>query len=356
MKINFVIPPIGESGGINIIQRYASELTKRGHDVQIYLPLTGVFPDRYATKVQNFVYSSYCFIKALIGWVGDRDNRGRRILRCNNYFIRKADVTIATAWPTAYLVAKLNKNKGEKYYFIQDFEVWDNKKRGLGSYRLPLKHIVISDWINQQVAMNLDLPPAQVVYDGLDIPSSQVVLNTKRDPFSVLMLNHTLEKKGVEFGLKAFRIAKKVIPELHLTMFGMSDSSNLPDDMDIEYHRNPSKLELSELYAKNSIFLFPSIEEGWGLTPLEAISFGEVVVGTSAGFAHDLGMSGYNMLISKPKDSQRMAEQLIEVVKNTKLKDEIQSHGRELAKALSWDRSTSRFEQILSDTLEKRER
>lgn len=41
-----------------------------------------------------------------------------------------ADYIIATAWPTAYDVAKLSDKKGKKYYFIQDFEVWDDKKGG----------------------------------------------------------------------------------------------------------------------------------------------------------------------------------------------------------------------------------
>ncbi len=39
--------------------------------------------------------------------------------------IPDADVVIATAWQTAYTVDRLSDNKGDKFYFVQNYEIWD---------------------------------------------------------------------------------------------------------------------------------------------------------------------------------------------------------------------------------------
>ena len=36
MKINFVIPTPGNTGGLQVIYKYAEEFQKKGHDVRIY--------------------------------------------------------------------------------------------------------------------------------------------------------------------------------------------------------------------------------------------------------------------------------------------------------------------------------
>lgn len=39
--------------------------------------------------------------------------------------IPDADVVFATAWETAYTVSRLHEKKGRKYYFVQNYEIWD---------------------------------------------------------------------------------------------------------------------------------------------------------------------------------------------------------------------------------------
>ena len=37
-RINFILPSIGKSGGVNVVLKYATELKKIGWDVLIYVP------------------------------------------------------------------------------------------------------------------------------------------------------------------------------------------------------------------------------------------------------------------------------------------------------------------------------
>lgn len=122
------------------------------------------------------------------------------VLSINNLFMKDADAVIATSWPSAYRVNKLNKDKGKKFYFIQDFEIWDNEEYVKETYKLPLNKIVISSWINQRMREELDIGPFPIVFNGLDTDMYHNTGKRKEDTSEInfLMLNHILPKKGVK--------------------------------------------------------------------------------------------------------------------------------------------------------------
>ena len=128
------------------------------------------------------------------------------------------------------------------------------------------------------------------------------------------MLNHQLEKKGVANGIKVFEKIKEKYPDARLRMFGMCNNKNLPSY--VKYYQNPSQKELVNLYCKSNFFIFPSLEEGWGLTPIEAMACGCIVFGTNTGFVLDMGEHKKNMMISEPNNVEAMVENVIDVLNN----------------------------------------
>lgn len=125
----------------------------------------------------------------------------------------------------------------------------------------------------------------------------------------------------------------------------MSDNTNLPED--VEYFQNPSKDKIVELYSQADVFIFPSLEEGWGLTPLEAMACGCVVVGTRTGFVLDLGKHRENMMISEPGDVSGMVENVEEVLSDSVLMKKIQKNAIETAEGLDWEKSADKLMDIL---------
>ena len=250
---------------------------------------------------------------------------------------------IATSWPSAYRVNKLNKDKGKKFYFIQDFEIWDNEEYVKETYKLPLNKIVISSWINQRMREELDIGPFPIVFNGLDTDMYHNTGKRKEDTSEInfLMLNHILPKKGVKNGLEVFQKVKKKYKNCKLRMFGMCDNSNLPDD--VEYYQNPTKQKLLDLYSNSDIFIFPSLEEGWGLTPLEAMACGCVVVGTNTGFVLDLGQHENNMMISTPNNVDEMVENVEQLIMDTELMKKIQKNSIETIRQLEWKQSVQKL-------------
>ena len=346
MIINFVLPSIGASGGIDVVYKYVELLTLRGHDVCVYKELCASNMHRYQSKLKNLIHQIYCSVKAVVKKDDYQHDVDRYVWFLSDKTVRDADITIATAWPTAFKVANLSESKGKKYYFIQDYETWDNAELVKQSYKLPLNKIVISSWINSCLKMDLGIGPFPIVYNGIDLNLFHPVeVKKQNDKINFLMLNHTLPKKGVKYGIEAYEKVVMNHPNCKLRMFGMCGPENLPEY--VEYYQNPSKDKLLELYSMSDIFIFSSVEEGWGLTPLEAMACGCVVVGTNVGFVPDLGRHKENMMISEPRDIGGMVDNIEDLLKNPKLMQEIKNRMKCELPKLSWEASVNKFESII---------
>lgn len=347
MKINFVLPSLGRSGGTDVVYKYAELLEKDGHDVAIYKEIIASNMHLFKYSWKNRLHQVYCTMKALLVSMRNKNHFDRFVFILNNQFVRNADVVVATAWPTAYRVSKLPENKGKKYYFIQGFEIWDNKELGLGSYKLPLNKIVVSTWINERLKNELEMGPFPVVYSGIDTAFFENTNVTKQqdDIVRFLMLNHTLSIKGVQNGIKVYEKIHSKYPNSKLVMFGMCNGSNIPAY--VEYHQNPSRDELVNLYSDSDIFIFPSIEEGWGLTPIEAMACGCAVVGTRTGFVLDFGRNKENMMISEPGDIQGMMENIENLISDDELFEKVRKGGMETVQALNWHVCVKTLEKII---------
>lgn len=350
MKINIILPMLAKSGGSAVIYKYVELLQKQGHSIIVYRPILAFNSRRYSSKVINYIHRLYCTCKSIRKVFTKNSAVDKYIPTVKNMFIRDADIVMATSWPTSFSVNKLSDCKGEKIYFVQDFEIWDNKKYGLKSYMLPLKKIVISTWINMQLKEYLNLGPFPIVFNGIDIkkfnnPNKRHKKNG--ETVRCLLLNHVLTKKGVLDGVKAFELAKEKYPNIVLESFGMCDGNNLPKN--VEYTQNPTSDELVSIYNRADIFIFPSHTEGWGLTPLEAMACQCAVVGTRTGFVLDIGKAEENMLICEPGDIEGLADNIYRLCVDGDLRRRLAENGCRDIRKLTWDNSSIKLCGLLED-------
>jgi glycosyltransferase involved in cell wall biosynthesis len=340
MKINFILPGLGDSGGIQVVLKYVELLKQQGEDVIVYSSISSPNLHRYHSPVLNIAHQIYCTIKTCN--TARRDQRGIKwVWKIDDKHIRPSDITIATMWATAFEVSKL-KNSRKKAYFIQGYEIWDNEEYGRKSYELPLEHIVIAKWINDILVNQIGCKPGYLVHNGMDTnlfhPNSALREQRREDgKVQCLMLYHNLSKKGVDDGVAAYRKAKESHPELTLLMFGMPENPHI-DCVD-KYYQNPEKNKLVELYQTSDIFIFPSREEGWGLTPVEAMACGCAVAGTHVGCMTEIGEDGVNCLISEPNDIDNLYSNLMRLIDNQQLRKHLGEEGRMTAEGLSWTKS-----------------
>ena len=55
------------------------------------------------------------------------------------------------------------------------------------------------------------------------------------------------------------------------------------NDVNISFVESPSDEKLHDLYRRCFAVIFPAYNEDWGLVPLEAMSFGKVVISSDTG-------------------------------------------------------------------------
>ncbi len=96
-------------------------------------------------------------------------------------------------------------------------------------------------------------------------------------------------------------------------------------------------LDLPALYAGASLFVYPSLYEGFGLPVIEAMACGTPVVCSST---TSLGeVAGTAACLVDPADSESIADGMLRVTEDEALRSEMRDRGLERAAQFSWDRT-----------------
>lgn len=351
MKINFILPFTSHTGGIKIAFEYANRLTKKGHDVRCYIPMVAYkFSNRglkgTIIRIKDSLRNTLKN-RTNIEWFNAKFNI-KLVPYISNMYIRNADVVIATAWPTAYSVYRLNENKGRKYYLIQHYEIWSGDPKLVNeSYKLKLKHIVIAKWIKDIMVNKFNSKSCELIHNGIDFNEFSCNYKSINKNKVICMLYHQLEWKGFKDGLSAFEMIRRKYPDIKLILFGTTKSDDIPEY--VEFYLRPSVSELRDIYCRSDIFIFPSKNEGWGLTIIEAMACKCAIVATRTGAVNEIGINNYNMLISEPSDIKGLAKNIDLLINSDDLIKKISLNAYKTALNFDWDKSIDKFEAVIKD-------
>jgi glycosyltransferase involved in cell wall biosynthesis len=358
MKITFILHnhQVYPGGGPKIVYQYANGLEERGHLVTVVHPFTLQNQETLST-MQKLKYWARS-IGLLGGYKPGRwfqVNQKIRMLwvpTLHERWIPDGDVVIATYWKTAEFVNTYKQIKGNKYYLIQHDEVIFNDEdpgRVRDTWRLPLMKIVIAKWL-QQIASDIGEYSCYIP-NGLDSQKFSIDIPIdKRIPTQLIMMYHPLIWKGVEQGLSAVYKAKRIIPEISLSMFGIpSRPISLPTW--VRYYHNPSQIQLRQLYNTAAIYIGPSLTEGWGLTGCEAAQCGNALCLTDIGGHREYGINGVTALLSEPYDSDKMCDNIIHLIRDSTFRKKVAENANEHVKRFTWGKSIEMLEKLLLNKL-----
>ena len=159
----------------------------------------------------------------------------------------------------------------------------------------------------------------------------------------LLYVGTAFPHKNLPTLIEAFDQLVKTFPKLKLALTGKKEihyeeletwASTHPSRTSIIFTGFVSDESLKWLYQHCKAYVFPSLSEGFGLPPLEAMAHGAPVVASGASCIPEiLGDAAYYFNAKSEKD---IAEKVTDVLKDAKLRDKLIAAGNEQVKKYSW--------------------
>jgi len=113
----------------------------------------------------------------------------------------------------------------------------------------------------------------------------------------------------------------------------------------VQYVGHVSDERLVALYNQAALFVFPSLNEGFGLPPLEAMQCGTPVVASNRSSLPEV--LGEAPLYVEPTDVGALAEAMARVADDAVLRDRLRHAGLQQARSYSWAQTARRTAEIL---------
>ena len=349
MKISFILPALIKIpiGGVKVIYRYAEELTKLGHKVTIISPVReGNHPYHLLKTCAIIIRDRWHKVENKPFYKTPPGVEHHIISLPSEKYIPDGDVIIATGWQTAYWVASFSAQKGTKFYFIQGKETWlVNSDKIIYTWKLPLKKIVIAQWL-EQTAIKMGETVLGIVPNPIDPQEFYITEPIEIRQTQISMLFHRHPIKGAKEGILVLKKIKKLYPATTATIFSSRKPSfYIPSWINIEIRVSIPKLR--EIYNSCAIFLHTSYTEGWPLPPAESMMCGCAVVAAANKGIQEYITHNESGLLSPIGNVEAMVENIQYLLNNPMERIRIAIMGQERIRKFSWKKRAKQLEVIL---------
>jgi glycosyltransferase involved in cell wall biosynthesis len=167
---------------------------------------------------------------------------------------------------------------------------------------------------------------------------------TKQAPY-ILSVGTERPRKNMENLLKSFKIIKKTHPNLKLIKLGVANQVDRKRTLgyikklglkDIIFKGFMDYEDIPSYYSNAELLLFPSLLEGGGFPPMEAMACGCPVVTSNIPPMNEIS---YCQMLADPLDPKDLAEKCNMVLSDDTLKKELIKKGIKRAKDFDWRKS-----------------
>jgi glycosyltransferase involved in cell wall biosynthesis len=108
---------------------------------------------------------------------------------------------------------------------------------------------------------------------------------------------------------------------------------------------------LVQLYGACSVFVFPSLYEGFGLPPLEAMACGAPVVCSNRASLPEI--VGDAALMVDAADVDALADAVLRVASDPRLREDLRLRGRERAAMFTWEATAAKYLHVYANCLSR---
>lgn len=226
-------------------------------------------------------------------------------------FMQRADAIIAVSENTKRDVVRLMNIPAEKIFVIYEgvnpsFRPIENREaleRARAAYNLPARFILFFSTIE----------PRKNLVTLLDAYAGLLKQNSDISPLVVMGRKGWLYQATLQ----------------HIHDLGLTERVILTDWVRGE--------DVAAVINLATVFVFPSLYEGFGLTPLEAMACGTPVISSNASSLPEvIGDAG---ILIEPRDAHGFAQAITRVLNDDALRQELRARGLKQARQFTWERA-----------------
>jgi glycosyltransferase involved in cell wall biosynthesis len=171
----------------------------------------------------------------------------------------------------------------------------------------------------------------------------------------LLVVGASYAHKNIERALEAFARAKSFLPGVDLVVAGgrpaylgllrqKAEALKLPE---VKFLGYVPPEELPALYSAAGALLYPSLYEGFGLPPLEAMACGcPVIVSNTSSLPEVCGAAAYYV---DPSSIDSLTEAIAKVMLDDDVKNSLRQKGLERARLFSWENTAMNIMHVLEE-------
>jgi len=179
-------------------------------------------------------------------------------------------------------------------------------------------------------------------------------------PF-ILYAGNIKPHKNLERLIESFHLMREETPALsHVQLLIIGDEISKYPTLRRAVHRHKlhkfvrffgfvSDQTLAALYRLADVFVFPSLYEGFGLPPLEAMASGTPVITSNVSSLPEV--VGDAALMIDPYEPAAIADAMRRVLTDAALRADLRIRGLARAREFSWERSIARVREIYGEVL-----
>ena len=317
LKIAYVVPSVGISGGLAVILRHVNILKEKGFDVMLIS--------------FNKPPKKEAWFQSIVPVVQLKDE--------NHHLLKEIDVLVATHWSTAFFMDLYPARR--KIYFVQSderrFDRDDLEAMRLVhlSYTIKSEYMTeaiwIQRWLNDEFGHQ-----SYYVPNGLDLDifhKTEPIEEKKKKP-------RVLIEGAIDVWFKGMEDAYNAVKDLDCELWIIScQGKPKPSWRYDRYFEKVPFRDMKKIYSSCDVFLKMSRVEGFFGPPMEAMACGcAVVVGKVTGYDEYI-KDKYNALVVEQGDIKAASQAVERLLSDKELREGLIANGQKTAQDWSWKRT-----------------
>ena len=206
----------------------------------------------------------------------------------------------------------------------------------------------------------------QVIPNGVDTTRFTPSKRNETNGLKILCVSRLIERKGVEYLIRA--VAKLPEPRPSLTLAGtgnieaelkrLASELGLASTGDarggVRFLGQVAPEDIAGVYRAHDLFALPSLNEGMSNTVLEAMASGLPVIATETGGTAELLADGQNGFIIEKRSPEDIAEKIKRYLDKRELLVPHGENSRERAEKMSWKNAAAAYYELYEGVMSRK--